>query len=125
MLNKTSNFVCWLVALLLVNSFTKVVSKVNKHQLENHHLRLSSSRVCLLSIVKYEHKSLSCNNPYTFFFVIFQSPLVKDKELTTVSMGIFEEIILNILADHMKFTYQINLLQINFHELSLHNFVVV
>ena len=40
-------------------------------------------------------------------------------------MGIFEEIILNILADKMKFTYQINLLQINFHELSLHNFVVV
>jgi hypothetical protein len=113
MLNKTSNFLCWLVALLLVNSFTKVVSiddrKVYKHQLENHHLRLSSSRVCLLSIVKYEHKSLSYNNPYKFLLVIFQSPLVKDKELTTVSMGIFEEIILNILADYMKFTYQTHL----------------
>jgi hypothetical protein len=107
MLNKASNFVCWLVALLLVNSFTKVVSKVNQHQLENHHLRLSSSRVCLLSIVKYEHKSFSYNNPYKFLLVIFQSPLVKDKELTTVSMGIFEEIILNILADKMKFTYQL------------------
>ncbi|EFX82839.1 hypothetical protein DAPPUDRAFT_240811 [Daphnia pulex] len=38
---------------------------------------------------------------------LFLSPLVKDKELTTVSMGIFEEIILNILADKMKFTYEI------------------
>ncbi|EFX82841.1 hypothetical protein DAPPUDRAFT_316351 [Daphnia pulex] len=36
-----------------------------------------------------------------------KSPLVKDKELTTVSLGILEEIILEILSSHMKFTYTI------------------
>ncbi len=59
----------------------KVNASYSKHQLENHHLRVSSSRVYVSSpLVKYVRVNglpiiilINC-------LVIFQSPLVKDKD---------------------------------------------